>query len=870
MRIQQKNSSAGQLAPALGEAPVAPKDVHVADGWPFGLAALKNKKKPTLARLDVGHTSLDAGHTSLWQCGEDIVADIQEAEAAYDAFVVAKYLADPLHGTADNTAELINEVPPSGDSESAPKAEQPVPHEHAHVDHAPAHDHARPAADAGLHQEPHPIEEQTHEGILHTLAEQGAPDGTFELALNLSISGAMLPLSGLAIYAAYKETREVSEQRSALRQRSQQLQSERALLQPALESGPLAAAAGTAIHALNDAIETVAYHQQRNNRDGHIALTSMASASVISAKATEGLALQGGLAIGAKSTTATGLIGHSAAAAGAASAASISSTFVLAPLASVAAVGLGGAFLHQSRKEKTRIVADVARVERFLQQLEPSELSPDAQRYQHFLSTKLEQRSSFAGSFNAWNKGFVAGGATYTASTLAKTGLSAAVLLGGATVTGPVGTGLIVGAGLLGAATMGVGGHQFLLAHGRQKRYRNYETSDTPGADRALLAVADLLPAAEAAAAASQDPASQDPARLRSALPASEPDRETPAQTVVEGSAGERRKHDRTLSGSIDVAMATAQPAGPDQVSAAVAEALPEAETTPVVPQHGFELRSALHACADGQEKARETLLQRCAGDRNKQYRAVPRSTDAHTALGQPAHKASLTQRAKAALFAGATYGRAVLSGKHRQAGEKAARSYAKHADTLTETALAQWLQTSDSVKPRIDYMQCCLELQKKYLQTKLSARVTLPPLDAGTDPAGDAQRENTPEQQAQLRLATQLREAQERDEVQLRTVSLMLEELGMAETEQASPDARQRARAENRLQGLQQRLVGALTANEITPQPGAAGFAHFCMKQARQYTTDLRGTLLSIEMQAARIREDAAAGAGATAAPAA
>ncbi|UKE73518.1 type III secretion system effector XopK [Xanthomonas graminis] len=870
MRIQQKNSSAGQLAPAFREAPSAPKEEHVADGWPFGLAELK--KKPAPARLDAGHTSLDAGHASRWPCGEDVVADIQEAEAAYDVFVVAKYLADPLHGTADNTAELINEVPPSGDPESPPKAEQPVPYEHAHADHAPApaHDHAPPAADAGLHQEPHPIEAQTHGSIMHTLAEHGAPDGTFELALNLSISGAMLPLSGLAIYAAYKETHEVSEQRSALRQRSQELQAQRALLQPALESGPLAGAAGTEIHALNDAIETVAYHQQRNNRDGHIALTSMASASVISAKATEGLALQGGLAIGAKSTTTTGLIGHSAAAAGVASAASISSSFVLAPVASVAALGLGGAFLHQSRKEKTRIVADVARVERFLQQLEPSELSPDAQRYQHFLTAKLEQRSGFAGSFNAWNKGFVAGGATYTASTLAKTGLSAAVLLGGATVAGPVGTGLIVGAGLLGAATMGVGGHQFLLAHGRQKRYRSYETLDTPGADRALLAVADLLPAAETAAAATQDPAT-----LRSASPARDPDRGKAAETEVERSTSDARKQDRVVSASIDAPIATAQiataqAAGADQASAAVADVLPAADATPAAPQHGFELRSALHACADGQEKARETLLQRCAEDRKQRYRAVPRSTDAHTAFAQPAHKASLRQRAKAALFAGATYGRAVLSGKHRQAGEKAARSYAKHADTLTETALAQWLQTPDSVKPQIAYMQCCLELQKKYLQTKLSARVTLPPLDAGTYPASDAEHERTPAQQAQTRLATQLREAQERDELQLRTVNLMLEELGMAETEQASPDARQRARAENRLPGLQQRLVAALTANEIAPQPGAAGFAYFCMKQARQYTTDLRGTLLSIEMQAARIREDAAAGAAATPAPAA
>ncbi|KLD74846.1 type III secretion system effector protein XopK [Xanthomonas hyacinthi] len=855
MRIQQHTrSSACPLDPSIPDVPVAPKHTQVAYGWPLGLEALK--KNPVQGRSD-------SGHAPKRHRGENTVAEIQEAEAAYDVFVVAKYLADPLHGTADNTAELINEVPMSGEPEHPPKAEQPVPNEHTHANHTPvpAHHHAQPAVDAGHRQDLHPIAHATRESILHTLAENGAPDGTFELAMSLSISGAMLPLSGLAIYAAYKETREVTEQRSALRQRSHQLQSQRTLLQPALESDTLADAAGAQIHALNDAIDTVAYHQQRNTRDGRIAVTSLASAAVISTKAAEELAIQGGLAIGAKSATAAGLIGHSTAAAGAASAAGIAGTFVLAPLASVAAVGLGGTFLHQSRKEKARVVADVARVESFLQQLEPSDLSPGAQRYQHFLSTKLAQRSGFAGSFNTWNKGFVVGGATYTASAFAKTGISAAVLLSAATVTGPVGTGLIVGAGLLGAATMGVGGHQFLLAHGRQKRYRNYETSDMPNVDRALLAVADLLPASKATAAATQGES-----ELRSALPASTGDRETAPDMVVEGSAADRQKQYHAMPRCTDEPAATAQPAKADQALPAVADALPATETARTAPQHGFELRSALHACTDGQEKARETFLQSCADDQKKHYRAVPRSTDEHRATGQPAHKASLKKRAKAALLAGATYGRAVLTGKPHEAGEKAARSYAKHTDTLTETGLAQWLQTPGSVKPQIAYMQCCLELQKKYLQSKLRARVELPPMDAATGPARDAETVRTPAQQAQTRLTVQLREAHERDEFQLRTVNLMLEELGMAEEELESSDTKKNERAGNRMQGLQQRLIGVLTANEITPQPGATGFAHFCMKQARQYTTDLRGTLLSTEMQAARIREDAAA--AATSAP--
>ncbi|MEQ9728819.1 hypothetical protein ABRP29_24625, partial [Pseudomonas sp. WHRI 8822A] len=96
--------------------------------------------------------------------------------------------------------------------------------------------------------DPHPIEPAAHESLLHTLAEEGAPEGVADLAMSLSISGAMLPLSGLAIYAAYKETREVAEQRGALRQRERQLRSEMASLRTVPESGPLNAVAGAQVH----------------------------------------------------------------------------------------------------------------------------------------------------------------------------------------------------------------------------------------------------------------------------------------------------------------------------------------------------------------------------------------------------------------------------------------------------------------------------------------------------------------------------------------------------------------------------------------------------------------------------------------------
>lgn len=51
----------------------------------------------------------------------DANARVAQAEAVYDVFVVAKYLADPLHGTADETAELINDIPPAANPGTPPK-----------------------------------------------------------------------------------------------------------------------------------------------------------------------------------------------------------------------------------------------------------------------------------------------------------------------------------------------------------------------------------------------------------------------------------------------------------------------------------------------------------------------------------------------------------------------------------------------------------------------------------------------------------------------------------------------------------------------------------------------------------------------------
>ncbi|WP_407367311.1 type III secretion system effector XopK [Xanthomonas campestris] len=881
MRVQR--STAQHLVTrdsAAVETPPAAESLQDRQGWPLGLKVLQTRPMPRRTHRDESERRAHHG---------DANARVAEAETAYDVFVVAKYVADPLHGTADKTAELINDIPRRGEPEqSADAGDSAHPPEHSPAEHAAAPDghhlphppqtahpaqphaadaphaptpegHHGPHADAGHPADPHVVGHAAEDGVLHALAEEGAPAGTFDLAMSLGISGAMLPLSSLAIYAAYKETREVAEQRTHLRQQERRLRAEQATLHSALGTTAPAGAANAYAHALGEAIETNAYLQRRNTRDGAIAATSMASAGVIFTKAASELGIQGGLAIASKSANAAGLVGHSVAAAGAASAAGIAGSFVLAPLASVAATALGGTFLHQSRRERTRVAVDVGRVQRFLQDLEPGELSPGAQRYQHFVNTKLGKYDRFAHRFNQWNKGFVVGGVTYTASTLTKVGVSAAVVAG-ATVAAPVGTGLIIGAGLLGAATMGVGSHQFLLAHGKQKRYRRYQTEDMPGVDRALLAVADLLPAREAEGAPSREapnvadqlpPTAVDVALTPVAEEAEGSDED---DIVAEPDPGLEAKHRRGASAAGD-----AQPAMPEP-AASTADRSGATAADDVVPHHGFELRSALYACIDGQEKALDAFVQAGADDLQKLHPAKPRSTDPGKGSGRPAPAAPLGRRINAALRAAANYGRAVLTGKPQEARGKAMRSHAKHSAVLTETALAQWLQTPGSVKSQIAYMQCCLELQKKYLDAKLSAQADLPQPDVHDDPHSHDQTPVATVDQASERLLAQLHQVRTHDDTQQRAISLMLQELEMAEQELASPDVRSQARAAARMPGLQQRLIRVLTSNAIVPQEGVAGFARFCMKQARQHTTHVRGTLLATEVQAARIREQAAA----------
>ncbi|XDF35948.1 hypothetical protein RBH89_02570 [Paracidovorax avenae] len=769
-------------------------------GWPLGLASLRQ------ARSLSGHAPGPEGHPELAS-----FAIVDAEEAGSNLVAAAKYFTDPLHGVSEKASELAKEggkpeggAEAPGDGASSGGVDGHPP---AHGPEQPAAEHGAGTESAGRHGEVHGAGE--HHGPMHAFAEEGTPGGVGDLATTLGLGGAMLPLSAMAIHAGYRELREVSEQRKELRHLKEALQQRREVLAPVLDEDPAHPAGRAQSHAIGQAIDDVAHLQQLNRHDGRVAASTLASASLIFAKTAVETSVHAGLAIGAGSANASGLVAHSAAAAGAASAATIAGGYVLGPAASVMASVVGGVFLHQSRAEKKRFRADFSRVSEFLAGMDAQRLGPDAQRYHDFLKTKFDQRKRFVNGFNNWNKGFVAGGVTYTASTAAKVGVGIAAVAG-AGAAGPVGLALLIGAGLVGAVTMGVGSHQFFLTHGKLKRYRDYERGDAVGIDRAFLSMADLLQTApvpgERAAAAVEGP-------------------------ELQADGGESEFHSARSSFASGVSEIASEAGGAEPA--------------------GFLLRSVLYAATDGRERALGGFLRDAATDLRKHYRDKGRSTD-ETPPAAPSRKHSAAREARALVRGGMAYGKSLLTGhKPREARRQALQAHAARTDRLTPTALAQWLDTPASRQAQVDLMRCVAELQVNYLQSKLAAREPLKELEDLLAGADGAARDGSPAM-TQADLAAELRKARADDEARCLQWKSLQASLG--------GNAASAPGASLAMQSLRQQFLLCETGTAHAHEDTALQFARYCIKDARARATTVRGTLLATEMQAARVREKAAA----------
>ena len=97
--------------------------------------------------------------------------------------------------------------------------------------------------------------------------------------------------------------------------------------------------------------------------------------------------------------------------------------------------------------------------------------------------------------FKRWNFAFLSGSSLYAASALTKAALGIAALAGaGALISNPVGWGILLGVGVVGAVVMGVASWQFLFGHPKNERYERYFRDDHPELDRPFLTTLDIAP----------------------------------------------------------------------------------------------------------------------------------------------------------------------------------------------------------------------------------------------------------------------------------------------------------------------------------------------------------------------------------------
>lgn len=337
--------------------------------------------------------------------------------------------------------------------------------------------------------------QESHQLSHHPLTwmrDQSIPHGVGDFAVSLGLGAMMLPLSGLAIHAGIEETHAARKKHAYLKARQNTLTHMRDRLD-ALQDTPLAGLSHVERMACTQEIEDNRHQTRLNKLDGGAGLSSLLSGATIAAKVAEEVGVKSGLAIAAKSMHSSALVSHSAVACGVGTSAGIASQIVLAPLAGLSALSLGIFFSRHSHLSKRRLHADIANVERAMASLDPSDMSPQAQRYHQFLTIKLKQRDRYQRNYHNWNMGFVSGSAAYTASSVAKAGIGIAALAGASVATGPIGMAALIGVGVAGALTMGVSAHQYLLGHGKNKRYQGYENENLPGVDHQFLVIVDAL-----------------------------------------------------------------------------------------------------------------------------------------------------------------------------------------------------------------------------------------------------------------------------------------------------------------------------------------------------------------------------------------
>ncbi|RMR15081.1 hypothetical protein ALP90_05681 [Pseudomonas amygdali pv. ulmi] len=318
---------------------------------------------------------------------------------------------------------------------------------------------------------------------LEWVKDQGVPHGVADFAMGVSVGGALLPFSLLAMKAGVEEIHGARHEHKRLGKLKGQLLERLDRLKPAPSGGAIEGLEGVQRLQVEQQLEELAFSKQQNTDGGMVGVFSLSSGAAIAAKV--------GLETGAKSAfiATSGAAGPSAATA----AAGIAGTFALGPLAAGSAMGLGAYMVHKSAAKAKAFKAEKQDTLAAHHGLREEQRTTPLKQYGDFLEQKLDQHQRFYDNYRDWNKGFLAGSGIYTAGTLAKVGMVAAVGAGAVALAEPVTLATVIALGAGGGAMMGASSHQFLSGHGRHHRYEKYFKKDDPELDRHFLAGADLL-----------------------------------------------------------------------------------------------------------------------------------------------------------------------------------------------------------------------------------------------------------------------------------------------------------------------------------------------------------------------------------------
>ena len=338
--------------------------------------------------------------------------------------------------------------------------------------------------------------------MAHDVPSSGVAD--FSAAMGTSMLVA--PLAVIAVKAGISETRDAWRIRSELSNRASSLVAKLDMLDKLVPQGPGGQTITLAEAAHKVAVQLSAdtgFAARINRLRLGIGLASAASGATIFLKTAIDIGLKVALVASAKKLNVVQFLAEHGVATAAVTAVGVAGTLVLGPLAGIFATALGAFFARKSALRHRAFREDRARVEGFLRTVAEQQHAAGQPRgvlhaYTQFIDRKMPQRARFYRSFKRWNLGFLGGSSLYAASAITKAAIGIAALAGaGALISNPIGWGILLGVGVVGAVIMGVASWQFLFGHPKNERYERYCRDDHPELDRHFLAGLDILPPPE-------------------------------------------------------------------------------------------------------------------------------------------------------------------------------------------------------------------------------------------------------------------------------------------------------------------------------------------------------------------------------------